>query len=40
MVHLVSFKEVLKHDRAIKVGNVGYNVVGFISICVLDLRHS
>ena len=29
MVDLVNFKELLKHDRAIKVGNVGYGLVGF-----------
>ena len=30
--NLVSFKEVLKHGRAIKVGNVGYGLVGFTSV--------
>ena len=39
MVYLVNFKELLKHDRAIKVGNVGYNLVGFMSVCVLNLTH-
>ena len=28
MVDLVNFKEILKHDRTIKVGNVGYGLVG------------
>ena len=28
MVDLVNFKEILKHDRTIKVGNVGYDLVG------------
>ena len=28
MVNLVSFKEILKHDRAIMVGNVGYSLAG------------
>ena len=39
MVDLVNFKELLKHDRAIKVGNVGY---GLVVLCVyeLDLTHS
>ena len=40
MVNLVNFKEILKHDRTIKVGNVGYGLVGFMSVCVLDLTHS
>ena len=40
MVNLVNFKELLKHDRAIKVGNVGHDSVGFMSVCVLDLTHS
>ena len=40
MVNLVKFKELLKHDGAVKVGNVGYDLVGFMSICVLDLTHS
>ena len=40
MVDLVSFKELLKCDRAMKVGNVGYDLVGFMSICVLDLTCS
>ena len=31
MVNLVSFKELLKHNRAIKVGN---DLVGFMSVCV------
>ena len=34
MVNLVIFKELLKHGRAIKVGNVGYDLVGFMSVCV------
>ena len=32
MVNLVSLKEVLKHGRAIKVGDVGYGLVGFMSV--------
>ena len=36
----ISFKELLKHNRTIKVGNVGYDLVGFMSVCVLDLTHS
>ena len=32
MVDLVSFKEMLKHSRAIKVGNVGYGLVFFMSV--------
>ena len=40
MVNLVSFKELLNHDRAIKVGNVGCDLVGFMSVCVMDLTHS
>ena len=27
MVDLVSFKEILKHGRAIKVGNIAYGLV-------------
>ena len=35
MVDLVSFKELLKCDRAITVGNVGYGLVGFFEcMCV------
>ena len=34
MIDLVIFKELLKCDRAIKVGNVGYDLVGFMSMCV------
>ena len=40
MVDLVNFKEILKHDRSIKVGNVGYGLVGFMSVCVLNLTHT
>ena len=40
MVDLVNFKELLKHSKAIKVGNVGYDLVGFMSVCVLALIHS
>ena len=32
MVDLVNFKELLKHDRAIMIGNAGYGLVGFMSI--------
>ena len=40
MINLVNCKELLKHDRAVKVGNVGYDLIGFMSVCVLDLTHS
>ena len=28
MVDLVNYKDILKHDRTIKVGNVGFSLVG------------
>ena len=39
MVDLVSYKELLKHDRAIKVGNVGYGLV-VLWVYELGLTHS
>ena len=32
MVDLVNFKELLKHGRTIKVGNIGCDLVGFYNV--------
>ena len=40
MVNLINVRELLIHDRSIMVGNVGYNLVGFVSVCLLALIHS
>ena len=41
MVNLVNYEKLLKHDRTIKVGNVGYDLVGlWVYVCWIWHTHN